>query len=236
MITFAHLLIKCGSLSVILLVNMAGYSTAQLTFVSEQCILGAIPVTVQRANKIQFSTRTLFPSEKVIMRCAKYFYATGHISPPKQSGKPTTARTPHNILSVTMSSQLIRGLSSTRNKCAFASVQRVQFGRKTLKPCMIQVVQKLEPRDYEKRKQFASWFINQCELKPNFTEKIIMSNEAHFSYDGLVNKQNCRFWVEHNPRVVQPTTSLHFIRITVWCAVTEQEIIGLYFSMITLDC
>ena len=53
----------------------------------------------------------------------------------------------------------------------------------SLKPYKIQVVQKLE--------QFAAWFINQCELNPNFTEKIIMSDEAHFHINGSVNKRKC---------------------------------------------
>ena len=75
---------------------MAVYSTAQLTFVTEQYILSASPITVQRAYKIKFSTRTA-PSEKVMKRCVKNFYATGNISPLKQSGRPTTARTPQNI-------------------------------------------------------------------------------------------------------------------------------------------
>ena len=59
-------------------------------------LYGASPITVQRAYKIQFSTRTA-PSEKVIKRCVKKFYATGNISPLKQSGRPKTARTPQNI-------------------------------------------------------------------------------------------------------------------------------------------
>ena len=54
----------------------------------------------------------------------------------------------------------------------------------SLKPYKIQVAHKLEPQDYEKRKQFASWFINQCELNLNFIEKIIMSDEEHFCIDG----------------------------------------------------
>ena len=104
----------------------------------------------------------------------------------------------------------------------------------SLRPYNTQVVQKLELQDYEKRKQFASWFINQSELNPNFTEKIIMSDEAYFCIDGSVNKQNGRFWAEHNPQVVQPRP-LHSKRITVWCAVIAQKIIGHYFFESTLE-
>ena len=73
---------KRVNLSVIFLVNMAGYSTAQPTFVTEQYILNASPITVQWPYKIQFSTRTC-PSETVIKRCVKNFHATGNISPLK---------------------------------------------------------------------------------------------------------------------------------------------------------
>ena len=54
-----------------------------------------------------------------------------------------------------------------------------------------------------------------------------MSDGAHFCIDGSL-KQNCRFWAEHNPQVVQPPP-LHSKRITVWRAVTAQVIIGHYF-------
>ena len=87
---------KSGSLSIIFLVNMAGYSTAQLTFVTEQFIIIASPITVKRAYKIKFSTR-MAPSEKVIQQCIKNFYGTGNIYLLKQSGKPMTARTPQSI-------------------------------------------------------------------------------------------------------------------------------------------
>ena len=39
----------------------------------------------------------------------------------------------------------------------------------------------------------------------DFTEKIITLGEANFCIDGSVKKQNCRFWAEHNPQVVQLT-------------------------------
>ncbi|GFY15826.1 transposable element Tc3 transposase [Trichonephila clavipes] len=55
-----------------------------------------------------------------------------------------------------------------------------------------------------------------------------MSDEAHFSLNGYVNKQNCRIWSEANPQVYVETP-LHPEKLTVWCALWAFGIIGPYF-------
>ncbi|GFX04156.1 hypothetical protein TNCV_3973051 [Trichonephila clavipes] len=42
-------------------------------------------------------------------------------------------------------------------------------------------------------------------------------DEAHFWWNGYVNKQNCRIWREANPQVYGETP-LHPEKLTVWCA------------------
>ncbi|GFX56733.1 uncharacterized protein TNCV_494811 [Trichonephila clavipes] len=42
-------------------------------------------------------------------------------------------------------------------------------------------------------------------------------DEAHFWFNGYVNKQNCRIWSEANPQVYVETP-LHPEKLTVWCA------------------
>ncbi|KAF2357472.1 hypothetical protein FHG87_011770 [Trinorchestia longiramus] len=55
-----------------------------------------------------------------------------------------------------------------------------------------------------------------------------MSDEAHFHFSGYVNKQNCRIWAQQQPKhfVEKP---LHSQKVTVWCGVMADEIIGPYF-------
>lgn len=62
----------------------------------------------------------------------------------------------------------------------------------------------------------------------DFSNKIILSDEAHFHLSGYVNKQNCRIWGSENPRemVEQP---LHPQRVTVWCGFWSGGVIGPYF-------
>ena len=42
------------------------------------------------------------------------------------------------------------------------------------------------------------------------------------------NEQNCRYWAESNPQMVQPLP-LHSQRVTVWCAIYSSKINGPYF-------
>ncbi|GFV85766.1 putative transposable element [Trichonephila clavipes] len=53
-------------------------------------------------------------------------------------------------------------------------------------------------------------------------------DEAHFWWNGYVNKQNCRIWSEANPQVYVETP-LHPEKLTVWCALWAGGIIGPYF-------
>ncbi|KAF2355783.1 RNA-polymerase II-associated protein 3-like C-terminal domain [Trinorchestia longiramus] len=55
-----------------------------------------------------------------------------------------------------------------------------------------------------------------------------MSDEAHFHLSGYVNKQNCRYWSAENPKIVHEIP-LHSEKITVWCGMTSERIIGPYF-------
>ena len=51
-----------------------------------------------------------------------------------------------------------------------------------------------------------------------FWNKIIMSDEDHFTLNGTVNKQNCRIYATETPREIQEGP-LHGEKVTVWCGV-----------------
>lgn len=57
---------------------------------------------------------------------------------------------------------------------------------------------------------------------------IFFSDEAHFHLNGYVNQQNCRYWSSENPKE-KHETQLHSLKVTVWCAIHAQGIIGPYF-------
>ncbi|GFW39312.1 putative DD41D transposase [Trichonephila clavipes] len=78
------------------------------------------------------------------------------------------------------------------------------------------------------RHKFVDWAQNEIAVVPDFHKQILFSDEAHFWWNGYVNKQNCRIWSEANPQVYVETP-LHPEKLTVWCALWAGEIFGPYF-------
>ena len=62
----------------------------------------------------------------------------------------------------------------------------------------------------------------------NFAKKIIFSDEAHFHWTGFVNKHNCRFWGNENPRIMQER-EMHPLKATVWCGFWAGGVFGPFF-------
>ncbi|GFV64634.1 putative transposable element [Trichonephila clavipes] len=55
------------------------------------------------------------------------------------------------------------------------------------------------------RRRFVEWAQNEIVVVPDFHKRILFSDEAYFSLNGYVNKQNCRIWSEANPQVYVKT-------------------------------
>ncbi|GFU86542.1 putative DD41D transposase [Trichonephila clavipes] len=76
--------------------------------------------------------------------------------------------------------------------------------------------------------RFVEWAQSEIAVVPDFHNRILFSDEAHFWLKGYVNKQNCRIWNEANPQV-NVETPLHPEKLTVWCALWAGGIIDPYF-------
>jgi len=84
---------------------------------------------------------------------------------------------------------------------------------------------KLEDKDYEKRVEFAKWFLK---LPASALSYMIFSDEAYFYLTLPVNKQNNRTWSESNPLtgIEQP---LYDKKILAWCAISVNRVFGPFF-------
>ncbi|GFU39109.1 transposable element Tc3 transposase [Trichonephila clavipes] len=92
-------------------------------------------------------------------------------------------------------------INSMGNRCR----QCIQFGLA------------IHQNDHQARRRFVEWAQNQIAVVPDFHQRILFSDEAHFWLNGYVNKQNCHIWSEANPQVYVETL-LHPEKLTVWCA------------------
>lgn len=108
------------------------------------------------------------------------------------------------------------------------TLQRILVQDLHMHPYKIQLVQQLNVADYILRLEYSRAFLNLVEAEQNFVNNFWMSDEAHFHLSGFVNKQNSRFWGTANPQSLHQK-SLHTTRVTVWCAISANRIIGTYF-------
>lgn len=108
-----------------------------------------------------------------------------------------------------------------------SSVHRILALDLKLHPFKIQIVQKIKPEDYNKRKIYCQKML-EIFSEENGMDNVYFSDESHFHLEGYVNRQNCRYWSSSNPKQ-KHQKALHSPKVTVWCAISPKKIIGPFF-------
>lgn len=121
----------------------------------------------------------------------------------------------------------IRQLSA-QTGVAYTTVQRI-LKKYNFSPYKYQSVQTLQDGDAGRRLQFCRWFIGKCTEDPNFSRKILWSDEANFSNRGMCNKRNHHYWSMDNPLLVRQTNPQRRFSVNVWCGLIGSEIVGPLF-------
>lgn len=170
------------------------------------------------------------PTRNTILRWVNALRTRGTLMNRRPVGAPRTVRTPENVERVRQA--LVRSPSrsarrhSTELGISNRSVRRILHGELHFHPYKLAIGQQLQPGDYAQRLNFAR------QMEEIFAENenliLLMSDEAHFHLNGMVNKQNCRYWASENPRELHERP-LHSPKVTVWCAIGKAGIIGPYF-------
>lgn len=88
-----------------------------------------------------------------------------------------------------------------------------------------QVVQQLEPGDEIARLQFSRWIRSH---RRN-VQRILFTDEAQFTRDGINNARNNHLWHQQNPFAVVQRQSQRRFSVNVWCAVYDNNLIGPHF-------
>jgi len=187
------------------------------------------PVLVQRAFKAQTNRKA--PSRWTIMRIVATFNTHGNVQRMDYHRNPTV-RTSTVIASVAAAIDNNPTISTRQLALNTAvsrrSISRILHEDLNLFPYKIQITSSLNQEDPPIRLEFCQKTLCIVEKDANFINCLFMSDEAHFDLNGNVNKQNCRIWAEGNPQNIHPVM-LHAERVTVWCAVSVNCIVGPYF-------
>lgn len=188
-------------------------------------------VLTQREFRRRFPGRPT-PTGQTLRRFATRLAEFGTTRDIHNRGRPRSRRSAENIAAVEASVQA-DPRTSTRRRATQLGISRRTLQRilvKDLKmfPYKVQTVQQLLPADRQSRINYSQAILNLHHEEDNFFSKIIMSDEAHFHLSGYVNKQNLRFWGTENPQVIHEEP-LHALKLTVWCGIYAEKVIGPYF-------
>lgn len=192
-------------------------------------------VGAQRALRREFdlSPRDPVPSANAINIWVRNFEATASTTK-KRGGSVKTARTPENVNRVRDALARSPRKSAMRHSLELGlsdrTVRRILKSDLNFHPYKIQVVQALQPQDFNRRVHFCQQMLDVIGRNENDEQvhNLWMSDEAHFHLSGFINKHNFRYWSDNNPRSLH-ATPLHSQKVTVWCAISSKGIIGPYF-------
>ena len=171
------------------------------------------------------------PSHHTISRLTQNFIASGTTWEQPRTGRKSVITSNHiadvkKIVEETPTIS-IRRLAQQVNLTNSATY-RVLRKKLKLRAYKIPIVQSLSNEARAQRKTFCKWFLQKCASRSTFLQDIWWSDEAHVYLHGDGNRQNVRIWSRRPPDAVCELP-LHSPKVTVWCALSAQGIIGPIF-------
>jgi hypothetical protein len=166
------------------------------------------------------------------------FRETGSVQARPRQGRPPTAITEDTTVMVLGSVAVNPHISSraiaTDVNISRRSVLRILHTHR-FHPYHVHCHQALEERDYDVRVDFSNWLLAAVDDDPHFLSKILWTDEAQFSRDGVVNIHNMHYWADENPRWLRQTAHQEQWRTNVWCGILGDRIVGPVFYDGTLN-
>ena len=77
------------------------------------------------------------------------------------------------------------------------------FTFRHLHPYKVQLTQQLRPADHSQRRRYVELVLEQQAVDGYFSNKIFFSDEAHFTLDRYINKQNYHIYGSENPQAIE---------------------------------
>ena len=197
---------------------------------------GNSPVACLRLYSRENGLREFICCESTIRRLIKRFEETGSVQDASRSGRPRVSEEDVDIIqnSVTEIQQTTPMGTASISQISRATDMPESTVRKVLReylhyyPYRVRKLHELKECDHDRRLRFANWFLERNSEDPTFIEKIVWSDEAHFTVDGTVYTHQCIVWSPFNTHA-SVTTKLYPERVTVWCGFSSEFIIGPFF-------
>lgn len=182
-----------------------------------------------KCYKDKFPNRNI-PDAKTFLSTERRLRETGSLQVKnRDAGRPRNARTvdvEEEILDIVMEDPTIstRRLG-LRMDISHQSALRV-LHEQQLHPFHYRKTQELLPEDMPIRVDFCELLLERTQNAPNFLSKILFTDEATFTRQGMFNSRNMHFWAEENPNATIQTHFQHTFKINVWAATLGNQFVG----------
>jgi hypothetical protein len=93
-------------------------------------------------------------------------------------------------------------------------------------PYNLQRVQGLKPENLPRRVRFCQWCLEQCVRHPQFLWKLLFTDEAMFTWDGILYSHNVHIWAHAIPNAIREARHQTTFSINVWAAIFGDGLIG----------
>lgn len=160
------------------------------------------------------------------------FSETGSVIKIHQNGQPRRIH-PHpednNILAANRANprMSLRYLSSQLN-ITKDKIRRC-FIRHKIKPYKPKFLHTLKEGDENKRLDYCYWAQSYFLNDRHFLEKIMFTDQATFTTNGVISSQNCRYRARNNPHWVINCKDQYSQKVNVWYGILRDQIIGPFF-------
>lgn len=174
-------------------------------------------------------------SQSMVSRVEANFREFGHARDIKKSGRPSI--TEEDVLNVLLTVQ------ENPQTAVTETASNVNLSRSTVHkvlknakyhPYKISLLHELSEDDFDRRNEFCEQMQQLCNGNHNFVKRIIFSDEATFTLNGSVNRQNCRYWATENPHWFTEYHTQKPQKVNVWCGILDGRVLGPYFFEETL--
>lgn len=177
---------------------------------------------------LRFPQRRI-PSEGVFSRTFDRLKQTGSVAHQKYlTGRPNTI--PNNIEEEVLQMVEEDPTLSTRRIATRKGISQSKTWRilKTngLHPYHLTPVQFLQDRDKPSRLDFCVWLKNMEDHSPGYIKKILWTDEATFTRDGITNFHNLHEWSHENPHKKREGKFQERFKVNVWAGILHKNLIG----------
>ena len=89
-------------------------------------------------------------------------------------------------------------------------------------------MQSLKPEDLPRRVRFCEWLLQKNREQPDFVQKLLTTDEATFTREGVFNSRNTHIWSDENPHAIRETHFQDRFSVNVWAGMVDNNLIGPY--------